>query len=138
MFNPSPDWEFPSQQIPKIVRLVQPVFRVAPLSIGHTCREPKTSMNVTLPPFLTTRSVFRSDGKGIWRDGLWRSNKGTTLSPGFIGFGELWNNQDLWKTSQHTPNISSGLQTFVDTPLTHSTLEPQPRNSLTPKNVLEG
>lgn len=63
----------------------------------------------------------------------------TTLSPGFIHqMGELWNTQDPWKTSQHTPNISSRLQTFVDTPLTHSTLEPQATNSPIRKNVLEG
>lgn len=63
----------------------------------------------------------------------------TTFSPAFIHqMGELWNTQDPWKTSQQTPNISSGLQTFVDVPLTHPTLKPQARNSPIPKNILEG
>lgn len=62
----------------------------------------------------------------------------TTFSPGFIHqMGELWNTQDPWKISQHTPNINSGLQTLVDTPLTHPTLKPQATAQFQ-KNVSEG
>lgn len=49
--------------------------------LGWTSKKAKTSLNFPFPPFLTTRPVFRSDGKGIWRGQAAELCRGRTLSP---------------------------------------------------------
>lgn len=69
-------------------------------------KEAETSLNFIFPPFSTIRSVFRSDGKGIWRDRLQRSEKGTRSHLRSIWqaghqLSELQNTKQPWKTPQH-------------------------------------
>lgn len=105
-----------------------------------TSKETRTSLDLTFPPFLTTRSVLRSDGKGIWRDEPWRCNTGLRSHLASVrckghGLSELQNIKRPWNTPQ-TPKCQQ--QAHRNKSPTQPTLEPRHFggiNTLIPENI---
>lgn len=100
-------------------------------------KEAETGLNFVFPPFSTTRSVFRSDGKGIWRDRLRAPRRARVLTSHLSSQrrSELRNSEQPWKTSQHPQQAADPRVHIPDTPHPGTTSTSEARNTPIPENI---